>query len=168
MEEYESSKQCFELSAELAQKQGKKDVSAQNRWIRKCESEIEGKMDNMTLFCEPRLNTLFAIFTEEAEEEERIAATTKKIETPKVAPAAAAPVPQMSKKVLPDIRYQYYQSATSMNISVMAKNLTADDVVVEFSTNHLLVRVKQDGNEGMCRERCFFIWSLLFLSELLC
>jgi suppressor of G2 allele of SKP1 len=124
LEEYESSKQCFELSVELALKQGKKDVSAQNRWIRKCESEME----------------------DESEEEERIAATTQKIETPKVAPA---PVPQMSKKVLPDIRYQYYQSATSMNISIMAKNLTADDVVVEFSTKHLLVRVKQDGQEGI-------------------
>lgn len=43
LEEYESSKQSFERSVELSQQQGKKDISAQNRWIRKCESEIEGQ-----------------------------------------------------------------------------------------------------------------------------
>ena len=43
LEEYESSKQSFERSVDLSQQQGKKDLSAQNRWIRKCETEIEGR-----------------------------------------------------------------------------------------------------------------------------
>jgi hypothetical protein len=30
----------------------------------------------------------------------------------------------------------------------MAKNQTADDVTVEFTANHLLIKVKQDGREG--------------------
>ena len=39
------------------------------------------------------------------------------------------------------MRYQYYQSAASLNISVMAKNLTADDVVVDIQPEHLRVVV---------------------------
>jgi hypothetical protein len=85
---------------------------------------------------------VFRNTTEEAEEEARIAATAKKVETAK----AVAPLPP--KSVLPSVRYQYYQSATTMNISVMAKNLTAEDVTVEFTPTHLLVRVKQEGQEG--------------------
>jgi hypothetical protein len=42
LEEYESSRQSFERSVQLCEQQGKKDVSAQNRWIRKCDTEIEG------------------------------------------------------------------------------------------------------------------------------
>lgn len=122
LEEYESSKQSFQRSVELCGQQGKKDVSSQNRWIRKCETEIE----------------------EEAEEEARIAATTKKVEATKV-PAPSPPV--LPQTVLPSIRYQYYQSATTMNISVMAKNLAPEDVTVVFTPTHLVVRVKQEGQE---------------------
>jgi hypothetical protein len=92
-------------------------------------------------------NNFLRSAVEEAEEEARIAATAKKIEAPKA--PAPTPTPQPTKSVLPDIRYQYYQSATSMNISVMAKNLTPNDVIVEFTPNHLLIRVKQDGKDGM-------------------
>ena len=84
---------------------------------------------------------------EEAEEEARIAATAKKVESTQV---KATPIPPAAPpKALPNIRYQYYQSATTMNISVMAKNLTSEDVTVEFLPNHLLVKVRQGGQEGI-------------------
>jgi suppressor of G2 allele of SKP1 len=120
LEEYESSKQSFQRSIELSQKEGRSDVVAQNRWIRKCESELE----------------------EEEEEQARIAAATKKVEATEKKVVKKAPPP-----TLPNIRYQYYQSATTMNISVMAKNLTPEDVVIEFNPNHLLIKVKQEGQE---------------------
>lgn len=89
------------------------------------------------------MNSLFCDHddAEEAEEEARNAAS-QKVEA---APTVSALPP---KAPLPDIRYQYYQSATSMNISVMAKDLTPQDVTVEFSPQHLLVRVKQAGKDG--------------------
>ena len=48
----------------------------------------------------------------------------------------------------PSVRYQYYQSVSSLNMSVMAKNLAPEDVTVEFTPNHLLVKVQQEGQEG--------------------
>ena len=153
LEEYESSKQCFQRSVELSLQQGKSDVSAQNRWIRKCESEIEGKKISFPLsgYSDVTIlstkSSLYVNGLDEAEEEARVAATTKKIDsTQSKAPVVAAKVPP---KTLPNIRYQYYQSATTMNISVMAKNLTPDDVTVKFSADHLLVVVKQDDQEGI-------------------
>ena len=83
---------------------------------------------------------------EEAEEEARIAATARKVEATEV--KQPAPVPPKASKVLPTVRYQYYQSASTLNMSVMAKNLTSEDVTVEFTPGHLLVKVKLEGQEG--------------------
>lgn len=49
---------------------------------------------------------------------------------------------------LPTYKYQYYQSSTQMNISVLAKNLTADDVQVTFQSKHLCVRIKSNDTHG--------------------
>jgi hypothetical protein len=57
--------------------------------------------------------------------------------------------PPVTVTPLPAVRYQYYQSALSMNISVLAKNLTPEEVHIVFSPTHLLVRVTQEGREGM-------------------
>ncbi len=62
----------------------------------------------------------------------------------------AAPIPTPSRSQLPpEIRYQYYQSPTSVNISVLAKNLTPDDLQVEFQPTHLKVVVRIESVEGL-------------------
>lgn len=124
LEEYESSKQSFQRSVELTQQSGRTDLAAQNRWIRKCEAEIE----------------------EEAQEEARFADVTRKVEANQTK-ASVTPPSVCPPNTLPDIRYQYYQSASTLNISVLAKNLAADDVKVVFSPHHLLIKVKQSGQE---------------------
>ena len=58
-------------------------------------------------------------------------------------PAPAAPQP---------VRYQYYQSAASLSISVLAKNLTAEDVVVDIQAEHLRVVVLHESAGGKRRE----------------
>lgn len=58
------------------------------------------------------------------------------------APSNAQPAPQpVQQPVQQPIRYQYYQSATTLSLSVLAKNLTADDVVVDIQPEHLRVVV---------------------------
>lgn len=85
---------------------------------------------------------------------------SKKLEDTKPSPAVAAqPAPALSSQapakaaprtVAPEIKYQYYQSGTSVNISVLVKNLTPEDVSVDFQTNHLKVVVRVEGFEGLC------------------
>jgi hypothetical protein len=48
----------------------------------------------------------------------------------------------------PTIKYQYYQSSTAVNISVLAKNVSAEDAHVDFSPSHLKIRIRQDGSDG--------------------
>lgn len=57
---------------------------------------------------------------------------------------AAQPVYSIS---LP-IKYQYYQSLSSLTIDVMAKNRTQDDVIVEIHPTHLKVVVKYTITKG--------------------
>ena len=57
---------------------------------------------------------------------------------PPAPPAAAAPAVAAADQ---PIRYQHYQSPATMSISVLAKNLTADDVVVDIQPTHLRVVV---------------------------
>jgi suppressor of G2 allele of SKP1 len=49
---------------------------------------------------------------------------------------------------LPTIKYQYYQSSTQMNISVLAKNLTPNDVDIEFQPKHLKIAIRSLENNG--------------------
>lgn len=45
---------------------------------------------------------------------------------------------------MPEIKYQYYQSAANVNISVLAKNLEEKDVSITISEHHLKVYIKRD------------------------
>lgn len=66
-----------------------------------------------------------------------------------VASATIDPVPPNSSKstgpvpsiALP-IKYQYYQSNSSLTISVMAKNILAEDLIVKIEPTHLHVSVR--------------------------
>ena len=59
-------------------------------------------------------------------------------------PTAAQPVPSIT---LP-IKYQYYQSLSSLTIDVMVKNRTNDDVMVEILPTHLKAVVKYTITHG--------------------
>lgn len=93
------------------------------------------------------------ILTEEAIE------AAKKEEAAKKAAAAQKPCPPHVPKVTaaPTIRYQYYQSTASVNISVMAKNLTTDDVLVEFDAKHLKICIRQEGINGSDKQDSIYI-----------
>ena len=59
------------------------------------------------------------------------------------APAQPTSAPQQQQP----IKYQYYQSPSSLSISVLAKNLSVDDIVVEIKSDHLRV-VVMHGSTG--------------------
>lgn len=68
---------------------------------------------------------------------------------PPPAPSAAATAaPIQTTSISLPVRYQYYQSNTSLTISVMAKNMTADDVIVEIRPTSLRVVVKYFAIKG--------------------
>ena len=82
----------------------------------------------------------------------------KKEEAAKKAAAAQKPPPPVPKvTAAPTIRYQYYQSTASVNISVMAKNLTTDDVLVDFDTKHLKICIRQEGINGSDKKDSIYI-----------
>lgn len=64
---------------------------------------------------------------------------------PAPTPAPAAPAVRPSDQ---PIKYQYYQSPASLSISVLAKNLTAEDVVVDIQPEHLRVVVLHSAGSG--------------------
>jgi hypothetical protein len=57
----------------------------------------------------------------------------------------AAPAPSATKPSLPEIKYQYYQSANSVNISVLAKNIEPKDANITFLANQLRVYINREG-----------------------
>jgi suppressor of G2 allele of SKP1 len=64
-------------------------------------------------------------------------------------PVTAAATEAVATPSIPlPIRYQYYQSNSSLTISVMAKNLSADDVMVEIRPTSLRVAVKYFMTKG--------------------
>lgn len=113
LERFESAKETFTKA--LAKRQElspTKDAAAIVRYIRKCDVEIEE--------------------------------IKSRLPPPPPAPSAAAtaaPPAQTTSISLP-VRYQYYQSNTSLTISVMVKNVSADDVIVEIRPTSLRVVVK--------------------------
>lgn len=119
-------KASFESGLKLRQQEGKRDLAPYTRYIRKCDAEIP------------------ATSTSSASAEIAVPVAPATTATP-VPPAA--PMPSIA---LP-IKYQYYQSLTSLTISVMAKNLTAEDVIVDMQATHLKVVVKYTIN-GECKE----------------
>lgn len=111
------------MSLRLSQKK-RNDTSSYSRFIRKCDAELT--------------------------EEQNASAKTKipVVSAPKSEEVKQQPSQQTTATVPSNpIRYQYYQSTTSLNISVLVKNLTANDVTVNFSRDSLRVVVHQSGNE---------------------
>ncbi|OQR82904.1 hypothetical protein ACHHYP_15343 [Achlya hypogyna] len=84
-------------------------------WVRKCDAELE--------------------------DEEQLAPTPVpvKLAAPEV---VAAPV---TAPATPALRHEWYQSPTHVTLSLMQKNLTPEDVTVDFSPNHLHVRFVVNG-----------------------
>ena len=77
--------------------------------------------------------------------------STQPVVAPTAAPApapATAPPKPIQRTVAPEIKYQYYQSSSSLNLSVLVKNLTSENVSVDFQANHLKILVRVDGFEG--------------------
>lgn len=131
LDEYESAREFFEISQQMRLNQGK-DITVVARWIRKCDSEI--KEEN---------NPVISETTSLPQPPQQNQQSNQSTETPSQPPQKRqAPAP------LPEIKYQYYQSATSLNISVLVKNLSPDDVKVDFQQSHLKILVKIDGVEG--------------------
>mmetsp|Transcript_17360 Transcript_17360/g.18102 ORF Transcript_17360/g.18102 Transcript_17360/m.18102 type:complete len:377 (-) Transcript_17360:75-1205(-) len=130
LDEYESAREFFEISQQMRLNQGK-DITVVARWIRKCDSEI--KEEN---------NPVISETTSLPQPPQQNQQSNQSTETPSQPPQKRqAPAP------LPEIKYQYYQSATSLNISVLVKNLSPDDVKVDFQQSHLKILVKIDGVE---------------------
>jgi hypothetical protein len=74
-----------------------------------------------------------------------VSATTP---VPTTAVPASQPKPAPPRTVAPEIKYQYYQSPSSLNLSVLVKNLTSENVSIDFQANHLKILVRVDGFEG--------------------
>lgn len=121
LDEFESAKQCFGQGAELRARKGK-DVASYQRWIRKCDAEL-------TSASEPP-----GLQSPAHPQKESAASST-----------AVASVPSAPKASLPEIKYQYYQSANSVNISVLAKNIEPKDANITFLANHLRVYINREG-----------------------
>eukprot|EP01038_Epipyxis_sp_PR26KG_P004214 gene4214-5989_t len=131
LEEFESAKKSFEVGLKLSQEQfPTKDTSVYLRNIRKCDAEL-------------------------AADEASHAVGLKSPGTIKTT-ATALPVPPAQPKFTPTlivpVRYQYYQSTSTLSISVMAKNLTSDDVVVIITQDHLRVVIKYIDSSGKPKE----------------
>lgn len=119
LEEYETAKASFQKGMELrSQSVGNDDVSTYQRWIRKCNSELTSN-DDMHI--------------------------TSQADLPPTPPVQVKPPSTAQLQTLPEIKYQYYQSGTHMNISVLAKNLDPSDVNIDISEQHLRVYIKRGG-----------------------
>eukprot|EP01034_Spumella_vulgaris_P025584 gene25584-32056_t len=68
---------------------------------------------------------------------------------PQTVPVVA---PQPKQALVLPVRYQYYQSDATLSISVLAKNLAAEDVVVDIQPDHLRVVIKYTTFAGESRE----------------
>ncbi len=124
MENYQDAKKSFEDA--LAQRQlktsGNKDIATITRYLRKCDAEISESKASST------------------------PCSSAGTAAPVVAPVAVASTPVYS--VTLPIKYQYYQSLSTMNISILAKNLSASDVIVDIQEAHLKVVVKYTITNG--------------------
>ena len=118
MEEYEAALEALEEGCKLAVQQ-KKDSRLYARLMRKCEVEI-------------------------ADEEDAVSASSSTKPAAASAKAQAAPKPTpkpASKPVVNAIRYQYYQSEKSLTISILAKNVPAENTRIDLQPNFLTVKV---------------------------
>lgn len=122
LEEFETALAAFKEGKGLLDASGKSEPKARpySRWIRKCEAEVEDDSD-----------------LEETEDAPASAPPPPVAVSPPAPPAAAA------------LKYQFYQSAETVTMTVMEKGLAPDEVAVNFMDYSLKVTVtRQGGAQG--------------------
>lgn len=115
----------------------KRDQTQYTRYIRKCDAELSEEAE-------------IKVDAKPAAAAAAPAAKPAVAAAPAPKPVAAAAQPQQSLQL--PVRYQYYQSDIALNISVLAKNLAAEDVVVDIKPDHLRVVIKYRTFSGEQRE----------------
>ena len=126
--EYETAKRAFETGKRLRSEAGK-DVTVYARNIRKCDTELSHP------------NGVFQAAPVSA----AAPAAAPIAPVPAPAPSSAAPSSSTTTMTTPiphAIKYQYYQSAEAVNISVLAKNVTPDEAEISIQPGHLRVRCR--------------------------
>lgn len=169
LEEFETAKKAFEQGCRLCEQSGK-DTTVYARYIRKCNAEIagvcvlcflvfSGVFDfNILVVCvlvaaiEDELPPV--VFKASSSSSSSVAppssssssssSNTSSTPTPASAVQAAA---KSSIVPLAPIRYEYYQTAEKLTISVLAKGLEPKDALVEIASNQLRVVVTRQGKE---------------------
>ena len=119
--EYETAKKAFETGKEKRTKVGK-DVTAYTRAIRKCDIELEETSEQMSS-------------TPPVPAKSITAATT-------AAPVLAPALPAVTTAIPNAIKYQYYQNAEAVNISILAKNVTPEETEISILPEHLKVKCR--------------------------
>lgn len=127
LDEFETALDAFRKGKDL-QPPGK-DSRSYGRWIRKCESEIESDDDVIDMETED-------------------GASPAAVATPPI-PAPLQPVQPPEEKKL---KYQHYQSASLMTVSIMEKKLKPEEVAVDISEKHLKVTVARPNVEPICMD----------------
>lgn len=115
LEEYESSKNAF-LEGEKLRTTAGKDTTLYQRWIRKCDAELEVSQiteDLVSMETDPKI-------------------------VPTKQPVPTAPVPPPA----PVIRYQHYQSPTHFYVSILSKKVNPNDAVIEIQPSYIKVVLK--------------------------
>mmetsp|Transcript_29205 Transcript_29205/g.27974 ORF Transcript_29205/g.27974 Transcript_29205/m.27974 type:complete len:397 (-) Transcript_29205:216-1406(-) len=124
LEEFETSRKSFETA--LLSKCSEKNVLICNRWIRKCDVEIQ-ELDKEI----PQISRSTVPSSSSA---------TAPVAIPSKAPPINVSLHTKSAIVPSNpIRYQYYQGNDSLNISVLAKNMLPGDVDISIESDHLRV-----------------------------
>ena len=127
MDEYESAKKAFETGMLLKGETGKKAATFQ-KWIRKCNAEIEDEEDDDDEE------------DDAPQEEKNTKVSEEKVEA--VAPAPVAAKPQ------PKFRHDWYQTSDMVVITVMAKKQNAENVSVDITATNVTVEIKLDDGSG--------------------
>jgi len=140
LEEYETALAAFNKGKAVLDAAGKKESASRNysRWIRKCEAEIEDDDED----------------DEDDEEDEEATAgdsapaapVSALSQTAATSPAAAAVQEPAPPAPPASLKYQHYQSASHVVLSVMEKKLKKEEVVVEFEPERLKVTVTREGS----------------------
>ena len=134
LEEFETAKDSFErgLDARLALPQsGKKDMQLYRRSIRKCSVELEQQQQQKQQQMEQQQQQQQKQQQQQQQQQQQL---SKPIPAPSCSTAA-------SSALLPATRYQYYQTDTSVNVSVLAKNMQPSDVHITITPDHLRVAI---------------------------
>ena len=127
LDEYESAKKAFETGMLLKGETGKKAATFQ-KWIRKCNAEIEDEEDDDD------------DEDDAPQEEKNTKVSEEKVEA--VAPAPVAAKPQ------PKFRHDWYQTSDLVVITVLAKKQNAENVSVDITATNVTVEIKLDDGSG--------------------